>query len=384
MLFVSTSAAYLWLPGWRTQGYACHWNGEPIIYKLNGPVVLAAVVGVWSVLACTGSEMSWLTAEYFGVSCVVANVLGVVASFMMFLASQPESAHRCLTVDQTTLREQAATGNVMSLVPRSPDRSAGGHFFYGRSFNPQLWGCDVKMGLYVVGAAVLEWNVLSAARLHVRLEGSLSLPLVTYVSLLSWFVCEYLMLEVVHLYTYDIMCEKLGFKLIWGCFAFYPFFYCVGVWPLVSSSGGSNASCLTVVGCVVSVLVFFAGWSLTRGANLQKFFYKTRPASSLLNRGLLTNETVPNTRLLCSGFWGLARHINYLGEIVQAVALAIPGTLAPWSLTSLLPWFYPLYYVALFVPRQKDDDEQLRLKYGDSAFEAYVQRVPYRMVPCIW
>lgn len=93
---------------------------------------------------------------------------------------------------------------------------------------------------------------------------------------------------------------------------------------------------------------------------------------------------MPNTRLLCSGFWGLARHINYLGEIVQAVALAIPGTLAPWSLTSLLPWFYPLYYVALFVPRQKDDDEQLRLKYGDSAFEAYVQRVPYRMVPCIW
>ena len=31
------------------------------------------------------------------------------------------------------------------------------------------------------------------------------------------------------------MCEKLGFKLCWGCLLFYPFFYCIGVWPLVAA-----------------------------------------------------------------------------------------------------------------------------------------------------
>jgi delta14-sterol reductase len=31
----------------------------------------------------------------------------------------------------------------------------------------------------------------------------------------------------------------------------------------------------------------------------------------------LPMRVVPGTRLLCSGFWGLARHVNYCGEIVQ-------------------------------------------------------------------
>ena len=49
-----------------------------------------------------------------------------------------------------------------------------------------------------------------------------------------------------------------------------------------------------------------------------------------------------------------------------------------------LPWLYPLYYVALFIPRQIDDDLQLECKYGKEAFEAYTKRVPSRIVPGIW
>ena len=41
----------------------------------------------------------------------------------------------------------------------------------------------------------------------------------------------------------------------------------------------------------------------------------------------------------------------------------------------------PPYYVALFVPRQIDDDLQEKIKYGEKAFNEYVARVPYRIVP---
>ena len=41
--------------------------------------------------------------------------------------------------------------------------------------------------------------------------------------------------QVMHLYTYDLFCEKLGFKICWGCFAWYPFYYCIGVWPAVEA-----------------------------------------------------------------------------------------------------------------------------------------------------
>ena len=93
---------------------------------------------------------------------------------------------------------------------------------------------------------------------------------------------------------------------------------------------------------------------------------------------------VPGTRLLCGGFWGLSRHVNYLGEVLQAVALALPGSLVASEESvyyRVLPWLYPLYYVALFIPRQMDDDDQIEAKHGSAAFHEYCRRVPYRIVP---
>ena len=78
---------------------------------------------------------------------------------------------------------------------------------------------------------------------------------------------------------------------------------------------------------------------------------------------------------------------------MQAIALALPGSLVALSSLEgtphylyyvLLPWLYPLYYVALFLPRQMDDDAQLCAKYGELAFAEYTRRVPYRVVPGVW
>jgi delta14-sterol reductase len=99
--------------------------------------------------------------------------------------------------------------------------------------------------------------------------------------------------------------------------------------------------------------------------------------------GWVSMETVPGSggRLLCGGFWGLARHVNYAGEITQAVALALPAAAAT---SSPLPFLYPLYYVALFVPRQIDDDAVCAQKYGEKVWGDYVRRVPARIFPGIW
>lgn len=62
------------------------------------------------------------------------------------------------------------------------------------------------------------------------------------------------------------------------------------------------------------------------------------------------------------------------------MALALPAWLTLGSWAALL---YPLYYLALFVPRQLEDDEACALKYGD-AWKKYCRVVPYRIVPYVY
>ena len=169
--------------------------------------------------------------------------------------------------------------------------------------------------------------------------------------------------------------------MCWGCWCFYPFFYCVGVWPLVDSAQGYENGDLSVASAVSCFVVFLFGWLLTRGANLQKFYFRTEKSKTFFF-GLIQNVAVPGSRgrILCSGFWGISRHVNYFGEIIQGVALALPG----WIVSgSLLPWLYPLYYVLLFVPRDLDDDEICSAKYG-SSWDKYRDLVPYRIVPGLY
>ncbi len=129
----------------------------------------------------------------------------------------------------------------------------------------------------------------------------------------------------------------------------------------------------------MSIAIFFAGWFLSRGANLQKFYFKIQPDRPFL--GLIAPVSVGDDRrlLLCSGFWRLSRHINYLGEMLMAIALAL--TLGYPKLPQ--PWLYPVYYLVLLIPRQIDDDRRCAEKYG-ALWSEYRRRVPYRIIPFIY
>jgi len=126
-------------------------------------------------------------------------------------------------------------------------------------------------------------------------------------------------------------------------------------------------------------LVFLAGWVLARGANLQKFAFKRDPTVKAF--GLLAPRAISGDgkHVLAGGFWGLARHVNYLGEMLMATAL----TLCLGHPLEIAPWLYPLYYVALLVPRQIFDDRRCAEKYGPLWAE-YCKRVPWRIVPGIY
>jgi len=340
---------HLVLPARTVDGYVKdESSGEMLRYRLNGPLVLVAVVGIWVVLGASGAlAWDWLyTHRWPGLigSCA----LGVIFSLSVVLPAPP-------------------TG-----------RSLAADLYFGRWLNRKfLRGrVDAKMFLYLIGAAMLGLNLLAFTAHHVlSYPDTYSTGVVVYCALFLWFVTEYLVFERVHLYTYDIFAERLGFKLGWGCFAFYPYFYLVGLWVVADKPSPATPSWALAV----YALIFFAGWVFTRGANLQKYWLKTRPGRPFL--GFMQPEVLTDgeSELLYSGFWGVARHVNYLGEIVQAVGLTLLlGYPRAW-----IVWLYPLYYVALFLARERADERRCADKYGELWTE-YRRRVPRRIIPWLY
>ena len=255
-------------------------------------------------------------------------------------------------------------------------------FFLGHEWNPRFFGIDVKMVLYAIGAIQLQLNVLSFSSYQLSAwEGEISVAMTLYCILFTWFLGEYMLFEAVHLYTYDLFAEKIGFKLIWGCLTFYPYFYPICGYYLAQVPKGNDIS--AAVACVI-LFVFLTGWVITRGANMQKFFFRRYPSSQTFLFGLVKQKTVPGSRILCGGWWGVARHFNYLGEIIQAFSLSLPLLVLAGDYTGrIVALSYPLYYVLLFVPRQIDDDALCRIKYK-KLWDDYEALVPWRICPFVY
>jgi hypothetical protein len=340
---------HLFLPARRVSGYVLDTKtGEPLPYRLNGPLVLATVAGLWAFAGLLGIlPWDWLyTHRWSGLSgsCAFGLIFSVAS-----VATAPGSG-RSLLADL--------------YLGRSENRQ----YFRGR--------VDAKMFLYLAGASLLALNLLSFFAHHLIVFGRGYSPgVLLYCCLFLWFVIDYLVFERVHLYTYDIFAERVGFKLGWGCFTFYPYFYCIGLWAAADlPDPGSKPWFLFLSACL-----FFAGWACSRGANMQKYYFKTSPERAAL--GIFTPMTLTdgNNSLLCGGFWGVSRHVNYLGEILMALGLTLA---LGWPLV-WVAWLYPLYYVALLFPRERADERRCAAKYG-ALWEEYVRRVPKRIIPGLY
>jgi len=334
------------IPARRRPGYVTGPTGRVLNYRTNGRYVLAASVILWFLLGYFRLvPFTWLyETRWWGL--IGAVVIGLVFSFVILL-------------------RHPSTG-----------KGFGADLWFGRAKDVQLRDgfVDAKVWLYLVGAVMLQLNVLSFAAFHLESVKSINPGFLLGCAMLTWFCCEYLIFERIHLWTYDFIAERVGFKLGFGCLAFYPYFYSVALWFTADLPNPGVPVWVTILFGVL----FLCGWVLTRGANMQKFFFKTAPQRKFL---WLAPQAISDGdhSLLVNGFWGVSRHVNYLGEIIQAVAIALaPGYFGVWMV-----WLYPLYYIALFISRQADDDKVCRAKYGP-LWDEYTAKVPSRIVPHLY
>lgn len=144
------------------------------------------------------------------------------------------------------------------------------------------------------------------------------------------------------------------------------------------------------------------GYYIFRSANNEKNRFRTNPNDPKVAH-LKYIETAAGSRLLTSGWWGTARHINYLGDWLMSWSYCLPTLAAGYKLTPsiLYPgtslvsqegikgyaipitYFYMLYFAVLLIHREMRDEEKCRRKYGKD-WEKYCEIVRWRIWPGVY
>ena len=93
----------------------------------------------------------------------------------------------------------------------------------------------------------------------------------------------------------------------------------------------------------------------------------------------MADGTKKESQLLISGWWGIARKINYTFELLAAFCWCAPAGLK----FSAWPFLYFLFLLGLLVHRIFRDEDKCKSKYGRGWTE-YCKRVPFRLIPYVF
>lgn len=346
------AALHLLLPGKNVKGTHLA-NGLQLDYKLNGLFnfwVTMALVGYFGFYT-RSLNLSWAYDNYLPL--MTASILfSLILSVYLYLRSFAKDA---------LLAAGGKTGYVVY------------DFFIGRELNPRIGRFDLKefCELY---PGLIGWVTLNLAMAHKQLQltGSVSTAMVLVCMFQGIYVWDALHHEPAILTTMDITTDGFGFMLAFGDLAWVPFTYSLQARILVDHSPSLSIPIVALL-----VLIKLAGYAAFRGSNSQKDLFRRDPTHPSVAH-LESMPTERGTKLIVSGWWGIARHINYLGDWIMGWAWCLPA-----GIGSIVPYFYVIYFGALLVHRDLRDDAACRVKYGKD-WEKYCKRVPYRLIPLFY
>jgi delta14-sterol reductase/lamin-B receptor len=245
-------------------------------------------------------------------------------------------------------------------------------FFIGRELNPRLGSFDWKV-FCELRPGLIGWMLLNfSCMLQQQQElGYISGSMMLLNAFQGVYVWDALYQERAILTTMDVTTDGFGFMLCFGDLAWVPFTYSLQARYLVKHD--PHLSYTTLLGVLALHMV---GYFIFRGANGQKDAFRRDPRDKSVAH-LQFLQTTRGTKLLTSGWWGMARKINYTGDYIMGLS---------WCLVcgfgSIVPYYYAIYFAILLIHRSIRDDHMCQEKYCDD-WQTYKKIVPYRFIPGI-
>ncbi len=337
------------LPGRVIQGVELE-NGATLGYKLNGLKSLILTVAL--ALALVASDVLPATFLYDQIDALVTT------TNLMVLAL-------CFVVYGIGRSQASAKERLLNPIEA---------YFVGAALNPRTGKLDWKFFCESRPGMIL-WVLidLSFAAAQYARHGTVSnaMWLVCFFQIL--YVTDYFIFEDAILTTWDIRHEPFGFMLCWGSLVWVPFTFSLQGLYLVD-----HPTSLSLGAAAAILALNMLGYAIFRGANLQKHRFRSQPERPIWGKRPEFIQTERGTKLLTSGWWGVARHSNYLGDLTMGLA---------WCLTTgasnVLPYFYIIYFVILLVHRERRDHEHCARKYG-ADWKTYESKVRWRILPGLY
>ncbi|KAI0004504.1 ERG4/ERG24 ergosterol biosynthesis protein [Russula compacta] len=244
-------------------------------------------------------------------------------------------------------------------------------FYIGRELNPTVGSLDIK-SFNELRPGIILWllvDISVACAQTTRFGGHITDSMILVLSFQGLYIMDALYNEPAVFTTIDIISDGFGFMLAVGDLLWVPFVYSLQARYLVFRPKDLGYAWSALI-----LVVNFIGYYIFRTSNNEKNEF--RNGRNPKNLEYITTEQ--GSKLLTSGWWGVSRHPNYLGDLLMALAWSLPT-----GFDTPVTYFYVIYFAVLLIHRQRRDDEKCEKKYGKD-WNRYQKLVPYRIIPYVY
>lgn len=246
-------------------------------------------------------------------------------------------------------------------------------WFIGRELNPRIGNWDIKL-FCELKPGMLLWFLINLSCIHhqYHTQNLITDSILLITALQAFYIFDGVLNEEGVLTMIDITTDGFGFMLSFGDLAWVPWTYSLQTRFLCLKQ---NQLSLGTTKVSLIILLCAVGYYIFHSANKQKSDFRQ---GKLDNLNLKSIKTKTGSKLLADGWWGYSQHINYFGDWLMAWSWCLPT-----GFTSILPYFYIIYFGTLLLHRQVRDEAKCREKYGEQWIQ-YEKQVPYKIIPYVY
>jgi 7-dehydrocholesterol reductase len=339
-------------------------KGHTPVYKANGVACFVITVAAFAYLSdLTQYSLALFAADiaYVHFGCIVGalNVSSFAFCFFLYV----KGIH----------------------FPSGPDHGTTGNFifdyYWGTELFPRVLGWDLKM-FTNCRFGMMSWPVLllSYAAAQSKMSG-LSTGMIVAIAVQYVYLTKFYIWETGYLSSIDIMHDRAGYYICWGCLVWVPTIYTSHTLYMVRYPANYSypvAVAMFLVGAA-AVLINFAADKQRQSVRATDGKCLIWGKPPVIIRATWTTEEGDERKsiLLVSGWWKIARHFHYVPEILGAFFWTLPA-----GFEHGLPWFYVIFLIILLTDRSFRDDRRCAAKYG-KFWDQYKAAVPYKIIPGI-